>query len=304
MTNLTQTNKQIQTLDIQGDVVPQIWYNHIKYKTEKGKTKTDLLAIAILANTVYWYRPTEIRDEATNKVIGYKKKFESDMLQRSYAQLGNFYGKTKREVKSSIALLVELNLIKTEFRSIYIRGVLHNNVMYIDLNVDEIRKISMVDDMQYTPPSKKRNTLSQKNDIGSYKKKTEPHTQIGNTNTEITTETITHNITKKETSFPSQDKVTLFFEHHKKQLMQTRKHGDPDLHLVDKLGTLIEWDIETYDKILKAKQNSTWEVRRNQPNTAKWLLATMENENLETAKSNVVTFPKYDLDELRKEGFV
>lgn len=109
---------------------------------------------------------------------------------------------------------------------------------------------------------------------------------------------------KEQSSFPSQDKVTLFFEHHKKQLMQTRKHGDPDLHLVDKLGTLIEWDIETYDKILKAKQNSTWEVRRNQPNTAKWLLATMENENLETAKSNVVTFPKYDLEELRKEGFV
>lgn len=109
---------------------------------------------------------------------------------------------------------------------------------------------------------------------------------------------------KEETPFPSQDKVTLFFEHHKKQLMKTRKHGDPDLHLVDKLGTLIEWDIETYDKILKAKQNSTWDVRRNQPNTAKWLLATMENENLETAKSNVVTFPKYDIEELRKEGFV
>lgn len=112
------------------------------------------------------------------------------------------------------------------------------------------------------------------------------------------------NKNKESNSFPSQDKVTLFFEHHKKQLMQTRKHGDPDLHLVDKLGTLIDWSIETYDKILKAKQNSTWEVRRNQPNTAKWLLATMENENLESVKSNVVTFPKYDLEELRKEGFV
>lgn len=123
-------------------------------------------------------------------------------------------------------------------------------------------------------------------------------------NTDNILNTDNNKILMQEVSFPSQDKVTLFFEHHKKQLMTTRKHGDPDLHLVDKLGNLIEWNIETYDKILKAKQNSTWEVRRNQPNTAKWLLATMENENLETVKSNVITFPKYDLEELRKEGFV
>ena len=95
---------------------------------------------------------------------------------------------------------------------------------------------------------------------------------------------LTKSINKKEEiPFPSQDKVTIFFEHHKNQLMQTRKHADPDLHLVDKLGTLIGWSIETYDKILNAKKNSSWEVRRNQPNTAKWLLATMENENLESA---------------------
>ena len=202
MSNLTQTNKQIQSLDIQGDIVPQIWYNHIKYKTEKGKTKTDLLAIAILANTVYWYRPTEIRDESTNKVIGYKKKFESDMLQRSYGQLGNFYGKTKREVKSSIALLVDLNLIKIEFRSLYVRGVLHNNVMFIDLIVDEIKKISMIDDMIYTPPTKKRNSLLQKKDRDYTENLSEPPAEIGNTNTKIISKTTT------ETSQKEPEKLT------------------------------------------------------------------------------------------------
>lgn len=212
MSNLTQTNKQIQSLDIQGDIVPQIWYNHIKYKTEKGKTKTDLLAIAILANTVYWYRPTEIRDEATNKVVGYKKKFESDMLQRSYGQLGNFYGKTKREVKSSIALLVDLNLIKIEFRSLYVRGVLHNNVMFIDLIVDEIKKISMVDDMIYTPPTKKRNSLLQKKDRDYTENLSEPPTEIGNTNTKNISKTTTETNQKKEDSLSYMNLKSKFAE--------------------------------------------------------------------------------------------
>jgi hypothetical protein len=35
---------------------------------------------------------------------------------------------------------------------------------------------------------------------------------------------------------------------------------------------------------LNAKKNSKWDVRRNQPNTARWLLATLENENIEMNK--------------------
>ena len=36
--------------------------------TEKGKPY--LLAIMILADLVYWYRPSEIRDEGTGEVVG------------------------------------------------------------------------------------------------------------------------------------------------------------------------------------------------------------------------------------------
>jgi len=85
-------------------------------------------------------------------------------------------------------------------------------------------------------------------------------------------------------SLPSQDKVEIFQTHHKARLKESRLHGDPDLFLLDKLGQLVDWDVETYDKILNAKKNSKWDVRRNQPNTARWLLATLENENLELNK--------------------
>lgn len=112
-----------------------------------------------------------------------------------------------------------------------------------------------------------------------------------NTNNEVNTDS---------KPYPLQEKVSNFFEHHKKQLMETRKHADPDLHLVDKLGTLIDWSIETYEKILKAKKNSKWDVRRNQPNTAKWLLATMDNENLEQEKVISLKRKTYSAEEHKR----
>ena len=47
---------------------------------------------------------------------------------------------------------------------------------------------------------------------------------------------------------------------------------------VDKLGILLDWNIEEYNKVLYTKENSSWEPRRKQPNTARWLIATLQNE--------------------------
>ncbi|MFP1483844.1 hypothetical protein ACLB1S_19830 [Escherichia coli] len=38
---------------------------------------------------VYWYRPTEVRDEHTGALLGYRKRFQGDKLQRSYRRLLN-----------------------------------------------------------------------------------------------------------------------------------------------------------------------------------------------------------------------
>lgn len=107
-------------------------------------------------------------------------------------------------------------------------------------------------------------------------------TESGNHYTDINTDINTDvKKDKEEISFASKSKADIFQEHHKTRLKESRLHGDPDLFLLDKLGQLVDWDTETYDKILNAKKNSKWEVRRNQPNTARWLLATLENENIE-----------------------
>ena len=57
-------------LNISGNIIPQVWYRTII--RESGKP--NLTAIIILADIVYWYKPTEIRDEGTGQVIGGKKE--------------------------------------------------------------------------------------------------------------------------------------------------------------------------------------------------------------------------------------
>ena len=56
-------------MNLTGNIIPEAWYRTI---TKNGKPCS--LAILLLADIVYWYRPTEHRDETTQNVI-YKKKF-------------------------------------------------------------------------------------------------------------------------------------------------------------------------------------------------------------------------------------
>ena len=55
----------IATMAISGNVIPATWYKTIT--TASGKA--DLAAINILSDVLYWYRPSEIRDESTGDVI-------------------------------------------------------------------------------------------------------------------------------------------------------------------------------------------------------------------------------------------
>lgn len=56
-------------LDITGNIIPQAWYQTIT----RDNGKPNLTAIIILADIVYWYKPTEIRDEVTGQVVELKR---------------------------------------------------------------------------------------------------------------------------------------------------------------------------------------------------------------------------------------
>ena len=117
------------TMQITGNVIPQIWYKQIRKETGKP----DLLAIVLLADIVYWYRPQEVRDETTGQIIGYRKRIAEDLFQRSYDQFANMFGESKRSVQEAIVRLERIGVIRRVFRTIEFNGSKYNNVLYIEL---------------------------------------------------------------------------------------------------------------------------------------------------------------------------
>lgn len=130
--------QELINFTLSGNVVHSAWVKTIT--TENGKA--DLIAINILAEIVYWYKPTELRDELTGQRIGWKNKYREDLLQKSYASLADEFGLSERQVKAAIVRLQELGVIKRIFRTISASGMILNNVLYIQLNVEQLKVVS------------------------------------------------------------------------------------------------------------------------------------------------------------------
>lgn len=159
---------------ITGNITPVQWYKTII--RENGKPH--LLAITILSDLVYWFRPTEVRDERSGQVIGWRKKFRGEKLQKSYKQYENMLGESRRTIKMAFDVLVELGVIYREFREVNITSngmeivdadngkevstekKLYN-VMFLDLNVEKLNEI--------TYPKKVESEDVQNNDGGGTK---------------------------------------------------------------------------------------------------------------------------------------
>ena len=111
----TQTVHEISKLNLEGNIIPRSWYKHLTKTTERYGTKPYLLAITILSDTVYWYRYKTVENADTGEFIRYERKFSSDILQRSYQQLSEFFGCSKKEARSAIEYLIEKKLSKSEY---------------------------------------------------------------------------------------------------------------------------------------------------------------------------------------------
>ncbi len=210
---------QIAEINITGNVIPSVWFKTIV--NDKGKP--NLLAIMILSEIVYWYRPVEVRDKDTGEFVGYRTKFKQDILQKSYKDLAEYYQVSKRQVTDAIIALENLGAIDRDFRTITKNGVRCNNVLFIRLNPDKIRELTYPHDnesvtsdafqvekeggenvsspdqgssssesekeyvdVDYVDKDKKRTPLSRKNGIGSLEKTGQPITKFRETNTENT----------------------------------------------------------------------------------------------------------------------
>ena len=123
------------SLNITGNIIPTIWYKTILRENRKPY----LLAIAILADIVYWYRPVEMRNQSTGQIEGWKKKFSGDILRQSYQYYADLFGESKKTVKMAIDRLEELCVVRREFRTVnHGEGLVSNNVMYLKLVPEQL----------------------------------------------------------------------------------------------------------------------------------------------------------------------
>ena len=117
--------------------IPQAWY-----KTVRQKKAPHAMAILILWELLYWYKWTEIRDEQSDRVIGYKKKFKADLLQRSYGDIAEKFGITKRQATDILYFLRDKGIVTLDLRTVTANGMKISNVLFIGLNPKKIAEIS------------------------------------------------------------------------------------------------------------------------------------------------------------------
>ncbi|PGC57665.1 primosomal replication protein N [Bacillus toyonensis] len=258
---------QIGQINFRGNVIDHGWFKTLTL--ENGKP--NIVAITILGEFVYWYKPTEVRCEESSQVK-YKQKFKADMLQKSYQQLADSFGFTKRQVKEACDFLKERGLIKIEFRTIVVNGTRCNNVMYVEPIPEIIQKISVMYWGNEAPPALKRNspiTLGSKRVLHSkgtpsYDEKEETLTLERKTNTEITTN-ITTEITTKNVS----SSIFSFYENN---------FGILNSFIAESIS---QWVNDTSEELVQAaieralKQQKKW-------NYAEGILKHWSNNNIRT----------------------
>ena len=166
---------QVAKLNLTGNIIPEAWYHTIV----NGKGKTNPLAILILADIVYWYRPTEVRDETSQSVTYTKKFHDDDYLQRSYDQLSEKFNISKKQARDAVVFLEDLGIIKRHLKRLNVGGMHLSNVMFIELLPDILEKLTFPDG---------RKTDSSRDADKGHNKNVDTPLQKGNmvnTNTEI-----------------------------------------------------------------------------------------------------------------------
>ncbi|WP_368927240.1 hypothetical protein [Citrobacter freundii] len=188
----TDTVVAIGQINLTGNVTPASWWRHITLPSGRP----DQTAITLLAEIVYWYRPSEVRDEITGALVGYRKRFHGDKLQRSYQAFADQFGFSKREATDALKRLRDAGFITLELRTIQTsEGMTLSNVLYVEPVPEAVLDInSMVrksDIKNVTPVPFERNTPSvpteplPRSDVDDPTLKRETYTEI---TTKTTTE--------------------------------------------------------------------------------------------------------------------
>lgn len=121
---------RIGQMQFEGNIIDHRWLFAPQLRFKNGKL--NMAAVLVLADVIYWHRPTILRDERTNQVIEVRKKFSGAQFYKDYQLWADSLGLTKRQVQDAVAFLVDAGLIQREAKSITLgSGLMSNNLPLI-----------------------------------------------------------------------------------------------------------------------------------------------------------------------------
>lgn len=276
------TVDRLSRIRLTGNVIPPSWYRTVVKETGKPY----LTAIVILSDIVYWYRAAEVRDEGSGQLLGYRKRFKADLLQRSYQQMADQFGITKRDATNAVVELEKLGVVRRVFRTLTVNGQSIPNVLFIALDVDTLERLTFPEEYAGEDEGvKKEQKKSKKAEKGapdgrcprfegdvspesergvpdsgdtSIPKKVRPVTEMGETNTEIT-----YKDYNKEYPIQSYQEVKEGFEAQIEYDILKQDIGD-QAELEELVEIAVEVLVSTADKIRVNREDKPAELVKEQ----------------------------------------
>src|SRR5690606_34749187 len=115
----------ITPMELEGNILHHSWFEHEKLKftaasrPKKGEAAperkraatTNLLALVVLSDIIYWYRAVIVRDPETGRMTGVRQKFRGDLLEYNYVKRAEYFGVSDRQLRDAITFLEKAGLI-------------------------------------------------------------------------------------------------------------------------------------------------------------------------------------------------
>lgn len=137
---MNKTVEQVGRMSFEGNITPHAWYQSPLLQNERGKP--NLVAITLLADLVYWYRPVVLRDEASGRETGRRQKFAGDKLRRTYAPWGRNFGLTRGQVEDAVAFLKRQGLVTVETRTVITEYGASPNCAFLEPVVEALARVT------------------------------------------------------------------------------------------------------------------------------------------------------------------